>query len=116
MKRTQLIEYIAAQYGAAPDYPWQKHPDYAVFRHPNHKWFCALLRVPGSKLGLADGANVDIVNLKVPPELIGALRSMPGIFPGWHMNKEHWISVLLDGGQNDATIFSLLADSYALSR
>ena len=40
---------------------------------------------------------------------------MEGILPGYHMNKEHWISVVLDGSVAIEHIHELIQDSYALT-
>lgn len=117
MNRKTLIQHINERYGIAPDYPWRKYPDYAVFRHPGQrKWFCLLMTLPGDKLGLADSADVDIINLKAAPEMVGSLLQMAGVFPAWHMNKEHWVSLILQGGQSDAGLRTLIDDSFCLTR
>jgi predicted DNA-binding protein (MmcQ/YjbR family) len=40
----------------------------------------------------------------------------PGIVPGWHMNKAHWITVALDGTVEDEKIRILLDMSYELTK
>ncbi len=40
----------------------------------------------------------------------------PGIFPGWHMNKSHWLTVVLDGMVEDEKIRFLVAMSYELAK
>ena len=55
---------------------------------------------------------LEIVNLKCDPVLVGSLRSEPGFFPAYHMNKENWISVALDGSVPDSKIKMLLDLSY----
>ena len=47
--------------------------------------------------------------------LIGSFREEPGIFPGWHMNKAHWLSVALDGTVEDEKIRFLVDMSYELT-
>ena len=69
--------------------------------------------LPRSKLGLAGDGRVEIVNLKCDPLLIGSLRGEPGFFPAYHMNRERWISVALDGSVPGETLGMLLAQSYA---
>jgi predicted DNA-binding protein (MmcQ/YjbR family) len=117
MKRQQLIDYIDKKYEAKPDYPWEKFPDYAVFRHSgNEKWFALLMEIPAEKIGLDQDARVDVFDLKVAPEMAGSLRKKPGIYPAYHMNKEHWITVLLDGPLSAQDIHSLVEDSFRLTR
>ena len=40
----------------------------------------------------------------------------PGIFPGWHMNKAHWLSVALDGTVEDEKIRFLVDMSHELTK
>jgi predicted DNA-binding protein (MmcQ/YjbR family) len=47
--------------------------------------------------------------------LIGALRQFDGILPAYHMNKEHWISVILDK-VDDGQIMALIEDSFYLTQ
>lgn len=61
-----------------------------------------------------DGAPA-VVTIKGPPEMNDQLvRSFPAITPGYHMNKRHWISVVLDGSVPPELLEELLAQSHAL--
>lgn len=115
MDKNMLINYISDFYGVSPEHPWESHPDYSVFRHDvNRKWFAVIMNIPKSKLGLGDG-NIDVVNLKCEPMIIGALRQESGIFPAYHMNKNNWVSVCLDGSCDDDKIIELLNMSFGLT-
>jgi len=55
------------------------------------------------------------VNLKCEPERAVELRDeYPGITPGYHMNKRHWNTVLLDGGVPSSLVRELIGHSYQL--
>jgi predicted DNA-binding protein (MmcQ/YjbR family) len=55
------------------------------------------------------------LNLKCDPAKAEILRELyPAILPGYHMNKRHWNSVMLDGSIPDAEIRSMIDDSYSL--
>jgi predicted DNA-binding protein (MmcQ/YjbR family) len=55
------------------------------------------------------------VNLKCDPDLAVQLRSQyPAITPGYHMNKRHWNTVVLDGSVPDALVREMIEDSYDL--
>ena len=113
MTRTELENYILSVYNAESDYPWLQYPNFRVFRHANNKkWFAIIMNIPRNKLGLEGTAPIDIVNFKCDPILIGSFRKEPGFYPGYHMNKEHWISAALDGSASDETIRLLLDMSY----
>ena len=117
MNREELEAYIRNHYATLPDYPWADTPRAAVFRHAgNRKWFALVMEVPRDKLGLAGTEKLDIVNFKCDPILISSLRGETGIFPAYHMNKETWISVLLDQPERDETIKNLLALSYEITK
>ena len=113
---TEVLEYIKEQYGAEPEFLWASNPDNAAIRYSgNKKWFAALLlNLPRKTLQLDGEGNVDVLNLKCDPLLIGSLLDGRGILPGYHMNKEHWISVLLDGSVALEDICPLVDISYSL--
>lgn len=57
------------------------------------------------------------VNLKCDPALAGDLRaSYPEITPGWHMNKTHWNTVVLEGSLTREMVVSLIEHSHGLVR
>jgi predicted DNA-binding protein (MmcQ/YjbR family) len=55
------------------------------------------------------------VSLKCDPELAVRLRAEhPAITGGWHLNKRHWNTVLLDGSLPDRLVREMVEDSYDL--
>lgn len=55
------------------------------------------------------------VSLKCDPVLAEQLRAAhPAITGGWHLNKRHWNTVLVDGSLSDRMIGELIEDSYDL--
>lgn len=68
--------------------------------------------IPRSRLGLKGESIIDVVNLKCDPVMIGSLRTQEGFFPAYHMNKDKWISVSLDGSVDDEQLKMLLDLSY----
>jgi len=57
------------------------------------------------------------VSVKCDPEEGRALREeFPQITPGYHLNKKHWITIVLDGTVPDELVAQLLRDSHALVR
>lgn len=116
MHRQQLFAYIQQHYQIEPDYPWKRHSDYAVLRHPRHrKWFALVFPLTRDKLGLPDGPIIDVINIKTRPEQNGSLRQQHGVYPAYHMNKEHWLSLTLEEGLTDSEILALLDDSFSLT-
>lgn len=55
------------------------------------------------------------VSLKCEPALAEQLRAVhPAVSPGYHLNKRHWNTVLIDGSLPDALIAEMIEDSYDL--
>lgn len=114
MTRQEVFDLAYRQYAVAPEYLWDNE-NAVLRRRDNRKWFAAVLRVPGEKLGIMDKEMVDILNVKSDPVLIGSLHSRAGYFGAYHMNKENWISILLGKEELDESIRNLLSLSYDLT-
>ena len=113
MNKSELQKHIAEAYSTAPDFPWESTPDAAVYRHENNrKWFALVMTIPKTRLDIRSDGMVDIVNLKCEPLLVGSLRSEPGVFPAYHMNRMHWITVFLNGRMPAERIFELIDISF----
>ncbi len=114
MTRAELIKHVSDRYSTEAEYPWMD--ENFIFRHcDNRKWFAVAMRIQYFKLGIAKDGYVDIVDVKCGPLLMGAYRAKPGILPGYHMNKDNWITVLLDGTAEDSLIKELLQISYDMT-
>lgn len=106
----RLVRHIFHTYGDNPDFPWEKYADYAVFRHPEtEKWYALIMALDKSKIGAGKGATV-VVNLKT--DNATELQRKNGIYPAYHMNKNNWISLVLDDTLDDQTLFDLLERSH----
>ena len=114
MDRKDVFEYVKKQYGTVPEYLWKESPESAVLRHKNGKWYAVLMQVKKSKLELEGEGTVDIINVKCEPDMVGVLIETYGFLQGYHMNKEHWITMLMDGTVSEAKILDFLDMSYDL--
>jgi predicted DNA-binding protein (MmcQ/YjbR family) len=119
MDRAELLEIVEERYGMRPEFPWSRWPNYAVLRHPgNRKWFGVLMDVPADRLGL-DGAEVgekvEILNVKVDPDDVLVLRLADSIMPAYHMNKDNWVSVAIEGDIPGELVLDLLETSHRLT-
>ena len=64
--RSDVEKYIRKKYSAAPEHPWKRYPDYAVFMHDdNKKWFSVIMDVDADKLGLPGTERIDIIDVKI---------------------------------------------------
>lgn len=117
MNQKGLLQYALEQFGSEPVYLWEKYPEYCVLRHSNGgKWYALMASVPKSKLGLTDADRVEILNIKCDPILLDSLLQKDGFFPAYHMNKTHWVTILLDGTVSAEEICGLLQMSYDMTR
>ena len=87
----------------------------APFHDPNWQ----LVRVEGSKKAFLWTYERDgflNLNVKVSPEWRDFWRSdYPSVIAGWHQNKEHWNTIILDGTVPDEEIRRMIAESYDLT-
>ena len=106
MTKQEFFELCSSSYFTLPDYPFDEDFKTAVFRHSdNRKWFALSMQVSRRKFGLDSDEVIDVVNLKLPTEMFGSFGSADGVYPAYHMNKLHWISVLLPDAPNDVVQF-----------
>lgn len=88
------------------DYPFDDH-NWTVMRHrENRKIFAAIFQ----------REDHIWINVKAEP-LAGDFwrRTYPAVVPAYHMNKTHWISIILDGIMSDREIMRLIQDSFTLT-
>ena len=113
----ELIAYVANQYGRDLEFLWERFSDNAIWRRgDNGKWFGALLTVKRNKIIPGDDDSlVEILDVRCAPDVIDFVVDKKKIFPGWHMNKRHWITIVLDGRMDMPQIYSLLDNSYELA-
>ena len=72
-----ISAYIQERYQITPDFPFEKHPDYLVFRHPrNAKWFALIMPLDAQLLGATENKQLTILTVKLAPELIALLKSI----------------------------------------
>lgn len=116
MTKQSFLDYCHNKFGTSPDYPFDEDFETAVLRHAdNRKWFALLMKVSRRKFGFDSDETVDAVNLKLPVEMFGSFGKADGVYPAYHMNKLHWISVLLSDA-TDETIAFLTGVSYEATK
>ena len=106
MTKQEFLEYCSGTYGTSPDYPFDEDFETAVLRHTdNRKWYAIVMRVSRRKFGFDSDEVIDVVNLKLPIEMFGSFGASDGVYPAYHMNKLHWISVLLPDATDELIQF-----------
>ena len=58
---------------------------------------------------------MEIIDLRYPKDKIKQVIDSDKIFPGYHMNKESWITIRLNGDVSTKKIFELIDNSYKIS-
>jgi predicted DNA-binding protein (MmcQ/YjbR family) len=98
----KLKEYLSIKPGSTEDYPFG--PDTTVFK------------VGGKMFALfGEDDNPIRMNLKCDPDEALILRDMfESVIPGYHMNKEHWNTIILDGSIPESEILKMIDESYRL--
>jgi predicted DNA-binding protein (MmcQ/YjbR family) len=76
-----------------------------------------VFKVKGKIFALTDTGGQFTINLKCDPEMaIGLREHHPCVLPGYHMNKKHWNTILIDGSVSDDVLRSWIDHSYDLVR
>lgn len=118
-----LVGKIAEQFSDRGAQAFEKFPNIYAFRHPqNEKWYALALQLERGKLDLGEETwskteqeeKVEVLNIKVPPEEVANLITHKGIYPSYHMNKKHWVTVVLDDSLTDEQVFELVSQSREL--
>jgi len=89
------------------DYPFDD-ANWTVMRHwDNKKGFAFLYEYQGRLQA----------NVKCDPEWTAFWRSsFESVIPGYHMNKIHWNTIILDGSVPDKDVKTMITDSYHLTK
>ena len=117
MHRNDVIEYIKETYEIMPEYLFKSDPECCVFRHRHSKkWFGIIMNISADKVGLEAEKYIDVLNVKCDPEMVAVLSCQSGFAPAYHMNKKHWLTILLDGSVPNEQIAQILNISYELTK
>jgi predicted DNA-binding protein (MmcQ/YjbR family) len=76
----------------------------------------SVFKVAGKMFALsALGADSLRISLKCDPTLAEALRAAhAAVIPGYHLNKRHWNTVIIDGSLSTQQVIDMVEDSYDL--
>jgi predicted DNA-binding protein (MmcQ/YjbR family) len=74
-----------------------------------------VFKVAGKMFLLTDLVDAFSMNIKNTPEKVTELKGLyPSVLPGYHMNKIHWITVMIDGSISDNLLKQWIDESYNL--
>lgn len=109
----RLARRIKAEYGDEPAFLWENTPECGVFKNPgNEKWYALIMNIPGTKVH-SQQDQIDVLNVKLPHDQIERLLARDSFVPAYHMNKQHWITILLDETLDDEEIMVYIAESHS---
>ena len=113
---SEVINYCNSKYGENSVNPFKKHPDILALVNEKNKWYTLFLEVEYNKLNKNTDitTKVKILNVKHPTDNILDIIDNQNIFPAYHMNRKHWISIVLDKNIKLETIKELIDISYSL--
>ena len=106
MTKQEFLNYCRETYGTTPDYPFEDDFITTVVRHSDtRKWYGIVMQLSRRKFGFDSEEMIDVVNMKLPVEMFGSFGKADGVYPAYHMNKLHWVSVLLTDAPDEVVKF-----------
>lgn len=111
----RIADALLQKFGETPDDPWQdKYPGIGVFRlQENKKWYALIMNRDGACIQ-HPGIRCDIMTFRAGAKRSEELSQTPGFLPGYHMNRQNWMSVVLDDTVPDSVILEELSAARAL--
>lgn len=111
----EIVKYITEKYNDKLEYLWEKFPDNAIVRRKdNKKWYAVILTVNKQKLGFKEDVKTEILDLRADDT--EDIVNEKTIFRGYHMNKKHWITIVLDESVSSEFIKERIDKSYKLAK
>ena len=108
MDKKEIIEFCLALPNTFEDAPFNDKYETIVMKHKdNKKWYAVIMKVQ----------NKIYLNVKTNPEYSELLRSAyKYIVPGYHMNKQHWNSIIMSDDVDVSLVQEMIKESYELTR
>lgn len=106
MSMNEIIKHCLSYPDSFEDHPFGE--GWTAIRHRENKKIFALIFNLNGHL---------CVNLKCDPDYAGTLRNtFADVQPGYHMNKDHWNTVILDGDLPKAEIYDMVKHSFEITK
>jgi len=101
MNIEELREYCLLKKGVTESFPFDEQT--------------LVFKVLGKMFLLTDTEDEFSINVKCDPEKAIELREhYPCVLPGYHMDKKHWNTIMIDGSISDNLLKVWIDDSYNL--
>ena len=111
----EVIEHVRSTYGDELEFLWKKSKSAVWRRKDNNKWYGVMLSITKRQLGLRGDDLIEIIELRNRPEGLEGVVYHEYYFPGYHMNKKHWLTIILDDSADLDEIRQRIAKSYQLA-
>ena len=103
----------SAEYGDRLEFPWGGFDDAVIRNRQSGKWYAVIMHVKADRLGFDNDRYIEIINLHT--SRAAELIDNKAVFPAYHMNKQHWLSVIGDGEIDPLKLREMIDESYDLS-
>lgn len=111
-----IIQYVREKYGDELEFLWEKFADNAIWRcKDTQKWYGLIVAISKKKLGLKSEEMAEAIILRLRPEEMEKTIDHQRYFPGWHMNKKSWYTIILDDSVSLQEIYHRIDESYGLA-
>ena len=122
-QKEEVMEYMERTYSPLVERPWANGPEDITFKErETMKWFAIIIRVKRKHVQAIWNMNqnaeselldwVDIINVKADAEFIAMIAQVRGYMAGYHMNKQNWLTIALDGTVETKQIMDCIDASY----
>lgn len=110
-----LVQYMMDTYGTIPESPWKKYPKFLTFKTTKkQKWYAIMMNIPATSLGSKGAEEVEVLNVKINPPSVAQYIEQKTFFPAYHMNKKHWITIMLHKDISLNMAKTMIDESYKL--
>lgn len=106
-------KFIKDSFNVDAEFLWEKYPEFGVYRNMfNKKWFAIIMNIDYSTIDKSKSGQVCVVDIK--SNEIQNLLKQQSFYPAYLMNKNNWITMVLDNTISLEIIFNLIKHSYEL--
>ncbi len=113
----RITDLIIKKYNTQPEFPWEKYDGAGIFRNKTtEKWFALIMNIDKSKIIKNKKGLVEILNIKLSKDHIKEYTEKENFYPAYHMNKIHWLTIILDDSVKDEKILELIEESFGFSK
>lgn len=114
----EIIELVRDKYGDELEFLWEKFDNDAIWRRKdNNKWYAAILTTKKNSIFHDEsGELLEVIDLRAGSDEINEIVDDKKYFRGYHMNKQHWLTIVLDYSIPTDEIMERIKKSYILAK